>query len=88
MYGSPVAKIQLQMSLCSTQAFIGTGFNVLMSFDPCSSNFNPAHRQCDFDREHGKVSSAIHSSNPFKCLVCIYTLELLVNLNMLLVAIP
>ena len=28
---------------------------MLMSFDPCSSNFNPAHRQCDFDREHGKV---------------------------------
>ena len=37
------------------QAFVGTGFNLIMNFDT-STNFNPAHRQCDFDREPGKVS--------------------------------
>lgn len=42
-------------------AFVGTGFNVILSFDPSSSNFNPAHRQCDMDREPGKV----HLRSPF-----------------------
>ena len=40
------------------QAFVGTGFNLIMNFDT-STNFNPAHRQCDFDREPGKVSIEI-----------------------------
>jgi len=35
-------------------AFVGTGFNLIMNFDT-STNFNPAHRQCDFDREAGKI---------------------------------
>ena len=33
---------------------MATGFNLIMNFDT-SSHFNPAHRQCDFDREVGKV---------------------------------
>ena len=37
------------------QAFVATGFNLLLNYDT-STNFNPAHRQCDFDREPGKVS--------------------------------
>ena len=37
------------------QAFVGTGFNLLLNYDT-STNFNPAHRQSDFDREPGKVS--------------------------------
>ena len=36
------------------QAFVATGFNLIMNFDT-SSHFNPAHRQCDFEREAGKV---------------------------------
>ena len=36
------------------QAFISTGFNVLLSFDP-TPGFNPANRQCDFEKEPGKV---------------------------------
>ena len=36
------------------QAFVATGFNLIMNFDT-STHFNPAHRQCDFDREVGKV---------------------------------
>jgi len=35
-------------------AFVATGFNIIMNFDT-SSHFNPAHRQCDFDREVGKL---------------------------------
>lgn len=35
-------------------AFVGTGFNLIMNFDT-STNFNPALRQCDFDREPGKI---------------------------------
>ena len=38
-----------------SQAFVATGFNIIMNFDT-STHFNPAHRQCDFDREVGKVS--------------------------------
>ena len=33
---------------------MATGFNLIMNFDT-STHFNPAHRQCDFDREVGKV---------------------------------
>ena len=36
------------------QAFISTGFNVLLSFDP-TPGFNPANRQADFEKEPGKV---------------------------------
>ena len=44
-----------------SQAFVATGFNIIMNFDT-SSHFNPAHRQCDFDREVGKVSRLLFSS--------------------------
>ena len=37
------------------QAFVTTGFNLILNYDT-STNFNPAHRQSDFDREPGKVS--------------------------------
>ena len=43
-----------------SQAFVATGFNIIMNFDT-SSHFNPAHRQCDFDREVGKVSRLLFS---------------------------
>ena len=42
-------------TLSPRQAFVATGFNIIMNFDT-STHFNPAHRQCDFDREVGKVS--------------------------------
>ena len=45
-------------SLSLRQAFVATGFNIIMNFDT-STHFNPAHRQCDFDREVGKVSLLI-----------------------------
>jgi len=35
-------------------AFVATGFNLIMNFDT-STNFNPALRQCDFERESGKI---------------------------------
>lgn len=35
-------------------AFVATGFNLILNFDT-STNFNPAHRQCDFEREVGKL---------------------------------
>ena len=39
------------------QAFVATGFNIILNYDvSTSTNFNPAHRQSDFDREPGKVS--------------------------------
>ena len=44
-----------------SQAFVATGFNIIMNFDT-STHFNPAHRQCDFDREVGKVSRLLFSS--------------------------
>jgi hypothetical protein len=41
-------------------AFISTGFNVILSFDPHPA-FNPAHRQCDYEKEPGKI----HIRSPF-----------------------
>jgi len=41
-------------------AFIATGFNVILTFDPTPA-FNPAHRQCDYEKEPGKV----HIRSPF-----------------------
>jgi len=35
-------------------AFVATGFNLILNYDT-STNFNPAHRQSDFDREPGKI---------------------------------
>jgi len=35
-------------------AFVTTGFNLILNYDT-STNFNPAHRQSDFDREPGKI---------------------------------
>ena len=40
---------------------MATGFNLIMNFDT-STHFNPAHRQCDFDREVGKVRAFLFSS--------------------------
>ena len=45
------------MNLNYFRAFISTGFNVLISFDP-TPGFNPANRQCDFEKEPGKVMKA------------------------------
>ena len=36
------------------KAFIATGFNTVLTFDPTPA-FNPAHRQCDYEKEPGKV---------------------------------
>ena len=47
----------------SSQAFVATGFNLIMNFDT-SSHFNPAHRQCDFDREVGKVIFFFQKKQP------------------------
>lgn len=41
-------------------AFIATGFNLILTFDPTPA-FNPAHRQCDYEKEPGKV----HVRSPF-----------------------
>lgn len=41
-------------------AFIATGFNLILTFDPTPA-FNPAHRQCDYEKEPGKV----HIRSPF-----------------------
>jgi len=35
-------------------AFVATGFNLILNYDT-TTNFNPAHRQSDFDREPGKI---------------------------------
>jgi len=35
-------------------AFVGTGFNLILNYDT-ATNFNPAHRQSDFEREPGKI---------------------------------
>ena len=44
------------------QAFIATGFNLILTFDPTPA-FNPAHRQCDYEKEPGKVrEQQIHST--------------------------
>ena len=42
---------------------MATGFNLIMNFDT-SSHFNPAHRQCDFDREVGKVIFFSEENSP------------------------
>ena len=45
--------------ILSFQAFVATGFNLILNYDT-STNFNPAHRQSDFDREPGKVSGDLN----------------------------
>ena len=37
------------------QAFISTGFNLVLSFDTFSHSFHPDRRQIDFEKEPGKV---------------------------------
>ena len=57
---------------------MATGFNLIMNFDT-SSHFNPAHRQCDFDREVGKVRIFfIRKKGPEKS--CLDTLFLCVKI--------
>ena len=38
------------------QAFIATGFNIVLSFDTFSHSFHPDRRQIDFEKDPGKVS--------------------------------
>ena len=41
------------------KAFIATGFNTVLTFDPTPA-FNPAHRQCDYEKEPGKVRNNLN----------------------------
>ena len=57
----PISVILILMNLMF-QAFIATGFNLILTFDPTPA-FNPAHRQCDYEKEPGKVrEQQIHST--------------------------
>ncbi|OXA46790.1 Protein big brother [Folsomia candida] len=38
-------------------AFIATGTNLQLVFNPMSNGYPPEMRECDFDKEHGKVSN-------------------------------
>ena len=40
------------------QAFIATGFNLILTFDPTPA-FNPAHRHVDYEKEPGKVRTEL-----------------------------
>jgi len=42
------------------QAFIATGTNLQLVFNPVSSGYPADMRDCDFDREHGKVSTKLY----------------------------
>ena len=57
---------------CLLQAFVGTGFNLILNYDT-ATNFNPAHRQSDFEREPGKVScnqSQVELATNLRVLQC------------------
>ena len=45
----------LSFKLYFLQAFIATGFNLILSFNPAHS-FDPRLKQMDFEKEPGKVS--------------------------------
>ena len=49
----PISVILILMNLMF-QAFIATGFNLILTFDPTPA-FNPAHRHVDYEKEPGKV---------------------------------
>jgi hypothetical protein len=40
------------------QAFVATGTNIQLVFNPSTNGYSTADhgRECDFDKEHGKVS--------------------------------
>jgi hypothetical protein len=40
------------------QAFVATGTNIQLVFSPSTNGYSTADhgRECDFDKEHGKVS--------------------------------
>jgi hypothetical protein len=42
----------------SLQAFVATGTNIQLVFNPSTNGYSTADhgRECDFDKEHGKVS--------------------------------
>ena len=71
----PISVILILMNLMF-QAFIATGFNLILTFDPTPA-FNPAHRHVDYEKEPGKVrtelveqispsSKLIESYNPYQ----------------------
>lgn len=43
--------------LVNTQAFVSTGTNMSLVFNPCSNGYT-GDGGCDFDKDHGKVSQA------------------------------
>ena len=55
------------MDVFSFKAFIATGFNLILTFDPTPA-FNPAHRQCDYEKEPGKVRTQ-HNSYIYLCIL-------------------
>jgi len=44
------------------QAFVATGTNIQLVFNPSTNGYSTADhgRECDFDKEHGKVSRTAH----------------------------
>jgi hypothetical protein len=42
------------------QAFVATGTNIQLVFNPSTNGYSTADhgRECDFDKEHGKVSGS------------------------------
>ena len=53
------------------QAFIATGFNLILTFDPTPA-FNPAHRQCDYEKEPGKVRKVQYKTPQISYYTIIY----------------
>lgn len=58
------AKIRMKISSSSTlilfQAFISTGFNLVLAFNPAHS-FDPRLRHMDWEKEPGKVRDVVHN---------------------------
>ena len=46
--------MQVETVFSSPQAFIGTGFNLVLTFNPLPG-FDPRFRQMDFEKEPGRV---------------------------------
>ena len=59
------------------QAFIATGFNLILTFDPTPA-FNPAHRQCDYEKEPGKVRKVQYKTPQ----ISYYTIEARLSNNL------
>ena len=53
--------LSLYKQTFTLQAFIATGFNLILTFDPTPA-FNPAHRHCDYEKEPGKVRKYLFCS--------------------------